>query len=49
MMLGVRAFSHADEKFSLVPADATLDPERVTKIHMAALIEGAAQSDPRLY
>jgi hypothetical protein len=49
MMFGVRAFSHADEKFSLVPADATLDPECVTQIHMAALIERAAQSDSRLY
>lgn len=47
-MFGVRAFSHADLKLSLVPADATLHPERVTQIHLASLIERATQSDPRL-
>ena len=49
MVFGVCTFPHTDEKFSLVLADVTPDPEGITEICMAALIERAAQSNPWLY
>jgi hypothetical protein len=49
MMFGVGTSPHADEKFSGLISDVAAYPERVTQIGVAALIERAAQSDPRLY
>jgi hypothetical protein len=48
MVLGVSAFAHTDEKFSGLTSDNSAYPEGVTQIRVAALIERAAQSDPRL-
>ena len=49
MVFGVSTFPHADEKFSGLTSDTAAYSERVTQIRVAALIERAAQSDPRLY
>lgn len=49
MVFGVSAFSHADEKFSGLTSDTAAYTERITQICVAALIERATQSDPRLY
>jgi hypothetical protein len=49
MMFGLGAFPYADEKFSGLTPDSAPYAERVTQIGMAALIERAVQSDPRLY
>ena len=48
-MFGVRAFPHANEKFSDLTANVAAYPERVTQIRVTALIERTAQSNPRLH
>jgi hypothetical protein len=47
LVFGLRAFPHANEKFSGLTAHVAAHPERVTEIRVAALIERAAQSNPR--
>ncbi len=48
MMAGVSALPDADEKFSGLGSDAAAHPQDVAHIGVAALIERAGQSDPRL-
>jgi hypothetical protein len=45
---GVSAFPYADAKFSILTSDTAAYPKRITKIGVAALIERAAQANPRL-
>src|SRR5574337_511700 len=49
LVFGVGAFSHTDEKFAGLTSDTAAYPERVTQIRVAALIERAAQANPRLH
>src|SRR6267378_92791 len=49
LVFGVRAFPHANEKFSDLTPNVAAHPERVTQIRVTALIERAAQSNPRLH
>lgn len=49
LVFGLRAFPHANEKFSGLTPHVAADPERVTEIRVAALIERAVQSNPRLH
>ena len=49
LVFGVSAFSHADEKLPSLASDAAPHPKRVTQIRVAALVERAAQSNPRLH
>jgi len=48
-VFGVSPFTYADEKFSGFASDTAVHPERVAKVGVAALIERAAQSNPRLH
>jgi hypothetical protein len=48
LVFGVSAFPHANKKFSGLASDVAAHPERVTEIGVAALIERAAQANPRL-
>jgi hypothetical protein len=48
LVLGVSAFPYTDAKFSILTSDTAAYPKRVTKICVAALIERAAQANPRL-
>src|SRR5499425_2851864 len=49
LVFGVRAFPHANEKFSDLTPNVAAHPERVTQIRVTALIERTAQSNPRLH
>src|SRR5882762_9419543 len=49
LVFGVRAFPHANEKFSDLTPNVAAHPERVTQIGVTALIERTAQSNPRLH
>jgi hypothetical protein len=49
LLFGMSAFSYTDEKFSGLTPHVAPHPERVTQIRVAALIERAAQSNPRLH
>jgi hypothetical protein len=49
LVFGVRAFRHANEKFSDLTPNVATHPERVTQIRVTALIERTAQSNPRLH
>ncbi|HXQ26363.1 MAG TPA: hypothetical protein VN822_08170 [Candidatus Acidoferrales bacterium] len=49
LVFGVSAFAHANEKFAGLASDTAAHPERVTQIRVAALIERATQSNPRLH
>jgi hypothetical protein len=42
------AFPYTNKKFSLFTSDTAAHPERIAKISVATLIEGAVQSNPRL-
>ena len=48
LAFGVSTFPHANEKFSGLAPNVAAHPERLTQILVAALIERAAQSNPRL-
>src|SRR5215470_8408150 len=49
LVFGVRAFPHANEKFSDLTPNVAAHSERVTQIRVTALIERTAQSNPRLH
>lgn len=49
LVFGVGAFPHANEEFSGLTASAAAHSERVTQVRVAALIERAVQSNPRLH
>jgi hypothetical protein len=49
LVFGLRAFPHANEKFSGLTPHVAEHPERVTEIRVTALIERTAQSNPRLH
>ena len=49
LLFCVSAFTDANKKISRLAPNIAAHPERVTQIGMAALIERAIQSDPRLY
>src|SRR5260370_25946551 len=49
LVFGVRAFPHANEKFSDLTPNVAAHPERVTQIRLTALLDLTAHSNPRLH
>jgi hypothetical protein len=49
LVFGVSALPHAEAKFASLDSDVAAYRQGVAQISMAALIERAIQTDPRLY
>src|SRR5215467_15761548 len=48
LISGLSPRTNTDSKFGAIPAYGSVDPQQVTKIGVAPLIEGASQSNSRL-